>query len=90
MSSNIAEVAIEVPPRSNQLDVIPGEMSFDAPLRSPNITRASPGGYSSRCGGGQTREPVVDTEPSRTRADQPDKEEYVQNFRKVKEVVEPV
>jgi hypothetical protein len=34
-------------------------------------------------------EPVIDTELSRTRADQPDKEENVQNFRKVEEVIEP-
>ena len=35
-------------------------------------------------------EPVIDTELSRTRADQPDKEEHVQDFRKVEEIVEPV
>src|SRR5580692_9209824 len=35
-------------------------------------------------------EPVIDTEPSRTGADQPDKEEHVQDFRKVKKIVEPV
>src|ERR1700736_4414429 len=35
-------------------------------------------------------EPVIDTELSRTRADQPDKEEHVQDFRKKEEIVEPV
>jgi hypothetical protein len=35
-------------------------------------------------------EPVIDTELSRTRADQPDKEEHIQDFRKVEEIVEPV
>ena len=35
-------------------------------------------------------EPVIDTEPPRTSADQPDKEEHVQDFRKVEEIVEPV
>src|SRR5580658_3963896 len=35
-------------------------------------------------------EPVIDTELSRTGADQPDKEEHVQDFRKVEEIVEPV
>ena len=33
--------------------------------------------------------PVIDTELSRTGADQPDKEEHVQDFRKVEEIVEP-
>src|ERR1700733_12400247 len=35
-------------------------------------------------------EPVIDTELSRTGADQPDKEEHVQDFRKVDGIVEPV
>jgi hypothetical protein len=35
MSSNIAEVAIEVPPTSNPLDVIPDEMPFDVPYGRP-------------------------------------------------------
>ena len=35
MSSNITEVAIEVPPRSNPLDVIPDEMPFDVPYGRP-------------------------------------------------------
>jgi glc operon protein GlcG len=35
MSSNIAEVAIEVLPRSNPLDVIPDEMPFDVPYGRP-------------------------------------------------------
>jgi hypothetical protein len=33
---------------------------------------------------------MIDTEPSRTRADQQDKKEHVQDFRKVEEIVEPV
>jgi len=35
MSSNRAEVAIEVPPTSNPLDVIPDEMPFDVPYGRP-------------------------------------------------------
>lgn len=35
-------------------------------------------------------EPVINTELSRTRAEQPDKEDYVKDFRKVEEIVEPV
>src|SRR5271170_3010187 len=35
-------------------------------------------------------EPVIDTEPPRTGADQPDREEHVQDFRKVQEIVDPV
>ena len=35
-------------------------------------------------------EPVIDTEHSRTRADQPGKEEHVQDFREIEEIVEPV
>ena len=34
-------------------------------------------------------EPVIDTELSRTGADQPEKEEHVQCFRNVEEIVEP-
>ncbi len=35
-------------------------------------------------------EPGIYAEPARTGTDQPDKEEYVQNFRKVKKVVQPI
>ncbi|MGA7560015.1 MAG: heme-binding protein [Terriglobales bacterium] len=35
MSSNTAEVAFEVPPTSNPLDVIPDEMPFDVPYGRP-------------------------------------------------------
>jgi uncharacterized protein GlcG (DUF336 family) len=35
MSSNIAENAIEAPPTSNPLDVIPGEIPFDVPYGFP-------------------------------------------------------
>jgi hypothetical protein len=35
-------------------------------------------------------EPDINTELSRARTDQPEKEEHVQNFRKVEEIVEPV
>lgn len=35
MPSNIAGVAIEVPPRSNPLDVIPSEIPFDVPYGRP-------------------------------------------------------
>jgi glc operon protein GlcG len=35
MSSNKAEIAIEAPPTSNPLDVIPGEMPFDVPYGRP-------------------------------------------------------
>jgi len=35
MSSNTAEVAIEIPPTSNPLDVIPNEMPFDVPYGRP-------------------------------------------------------
>jgi DoxX len=34
-------------------------------------------------------EPVIDTEPTRTRADQQNKKEHVQDFLKVEEMVEP-
>ena len=35
-------------------------------------------------------EPVIDTELARTKAEQTDKEEHVQDFRKVEEIVDPV
>ena len=35
MSSNIAEIAIEAPPTSNPLDVIPDEIPFDVPYGPP-------------------------------------------------------
>src|SRR5579872_322707 len=35
-------------------------------------------------------EPIINTELSRTGEDQPDKEEHVQDFRKVQEIVQPV
>ena len=37
MSSNTAEIAIEAPPTSNPLDVIPSEMPFDVPY-GPSIS----------------------------------------------------
>ena len=48
--SNVAEIAIEAPLTSNPLDVIPDEMPFDVSHGASDITRASPRGYSSRCG----------------------------------------
>jgi glc operon protein GlcG len=35
MSSNIAEIAVEAPPTSNPLDVIPDEIPFDVPYGLP-------------------------------------------------------
>src|SRR5208283_4416139 len=34
--------------------------------------------------------PIIDAEPSRPGADQPHKEEHVQDFREIEEIVEPV
>ncbi len=41
MSSDTAEIAVEAPPRSNPLDVIPNEMPFDVPYGRPiSLVRA--------------------------------------------------